>query len=437
LDNHDLQVENARKVDEYMRDKYTNRELYDWTVSQVSSVYFQSYQLAYDVAKRAERAFRHELGLTDANFVQFGYWDGLQKGLLAGERLHHDLKRMEVAYLDQNTREFEMTKHVSLASLDAAALLRLRQTGECFFSLPEALFDLDSAGTYLRRIKSVGVTIPSVTGPYTSVNCKLSLLKSSVRHGNTLLADKYGRQSNDPRFIDSSGAIESIVTSSAQNDSGLFETNLRDERYLPFEGMGVISEWRLELPDRFRQFDYDTISDVILHLRYTGRDSGLKQQAVAELQSALNQISLSENEQGLVRLFSARHEFPSEWHRFLHPTGATGDQTLTLELTKDRFPFLFGNKTITINKVEVFLKVGSHVPATLKLLGQWTGSTAKALPISTWNELRHAVHAEKAPGGQLVDWTLTAWLEPSPNVHNRLDAEAIEDIMIVCFYTVS
>lgn len=58
LENHDLQVENAKEADEFMRGKFTNRELYDWTVSQISSIYFQSYQLAYDVAKRAEKAFR-------------------------------------------------------------------------------------------------------------------------------------------------------------------------------------------------------------------------------------------------------------------------------------------------------------------------------------------------------------------------------------------
>jgi len=55
LENHDLQVENARSVDDYMRrEKFTNRELYDWMVSQISRFYFQSYQLAYDIAKRTE-----------------------------------------------------------------------------------------------------------------------------------------------------------------------------------------------------------------------------------------------------------------------------------------------------------------------------------------------------------------------------------------------
>jgi hypothetical protein len=42
-------------------------------------------------------------------------------------------------------------------------------------------------------------------------------------------------------------SLQSCVTSSAQNDSGLFKTTLRDERYLPLENLGVISEWQLQL----------------------------------------------------------------------------------------------------------------------------------------------------------------------------------------------
>jgi hypothetical protein len=38
--------------------------------------------------------------------------------------------------------------------------------------------------------------------------------------------------------VDYIGAVQSIVTSGGSNDSGIFETNLRDERFLPFEGAG-------------------------------------------------------------------------------------------------------------------------------------------------------------------------------------------------------
>lgn len=133
--NHELQIENAKEAGAFLREKYSSQELYDWTVGQVSSLYFPSYQLAYDVAKRAERAYRFELGLApaDSNFIQFGYWDTLKKGLLAGERLHLDLKRMDARYLEQNDREYEITKHISLAALAPEELIALKTVGRCKF----------------------------------------------------------------------------------------------------------------------------------------------------------------------------------------------------------------------------------------------------------------------------------------------------------------
>lgn len=64
------------------------------------------------------------------------------------------------------------------------------------------------------------------------------------------------------------------MTSGASNDSGLFEANLRDERYLPFEGAGAIWIWSLELIalGNMASFDHETLSEVVLHLRYTARD---------------------------------------------------------------------------------------------------------------------------------------------------------------------
>ncbi|HWQ70174.1 MAG TPA: neuraminidase-like domain-containing protein [Patescibacteria group bacterium] len=443
LANHDKQIENTRDVDEYMRSKFTNKELYDWMVGQISSIYFQSYQLAYDVAKRVERAYRHELGLSDSSFIQFGYWDSLKKGLLVGERLYYDLKRMELAYLDQNKREYEITKHISLAQLDPVALVQLKQTGECFVNLPEAIFDLDYPGHYMRRIKSVSLTIPCVTGPYASVNCTLTLLGNRIRKETSTTGGYQYTGLEDTRFRHNVGAIQSIVTSGAQNDSGLFELNFRDERYLPFEGAGAISEWRIELPRDFRQFDYDTISDVVLHLRYTARESGepLKQQATTELQTVLNEFMRSEGQRGLARPFSLRHEFSSAWHRFLNPPeGSAGAQTLTMALTKDRFPFLFQDETITINTIELFVKVkpefaDTHNESSLKLsLEAGTAASNNPINLAQWNGL---LRAEKSPAGSPGDWTLTAWRDTGGGAHERLDPNAIHDILIVCQYTLS
>ena len=41
LANHDLQIDNARATDEFLRDKYTSQDLYQWMIRQVSGVYFR------------------------------------------------------------------------------------------------------------------------------------------------------------------------------------------------------------------------------------------------------------------------------------------------------------------------------------------------------------------------------------------------------------
>ena len=70
---------------------------------------------------------------------------------------------------------------MSLLQVAPLALVALRATGSCTVALPEEIFDLDAPGHYFRRIKSVSVSIPSVAGPYTSLNCTLTLLNSSIR----------------------------------------------------------------------------------------------------------------------------------------------------------------------------------------------------------------------------------------------------------------
>jgi len=87
------------------------------------------------VAKKAERALQHELGNPDLSYLQFGYLAG-KEGLLAGEKLYMDIKRMEMAYHELNQREYELTKHVSLLQVAPLALIQLRTTGRCTVTTP-------------------------------------------------------------------------------------------------------------------------------------------------------------------------------------------------------------------------------------------------------------------------------------------------------------
>jgi hypothetical protein len=342
LDNHLEQIEQAKAVDEVMRSKFSNVQLYEWMKTELSRLYFNAYRMAVDMARRAERAASRELGVKSLNMVRNDYWDSLRDGLLAGERLHQDLKRLEISYLDQNRREYELTKHISLRRLDPEALVQFRAKAAgctCEFKIPEWLFDLDTPGHYLRRIKAVSVSIPSVTGPFTSVNCKLTLLKSEVRHAtrSSTGADYLRSTSGDDRFADYFGATEAIMTSTGNADSGMFETQLRDERFLPFEGSGVISTWRLELPVEYPQFDYSTISDVVLSIRYTARDGGdpLRNAATAAIETQLTFADSGSDPKPLrfPVLLSCRSDFPTQWAR------ANPATDLETAITRELLPY--------------------------------------------------------------------------------------------------
>jgi hypothetical protein len=396
LDNQKLQIENAKETDAFMRSKYTNLELYQWQIGQISGVYFQSYRLAFDLAKRAERCFRFELGLQDSSFISFGYWDSLKKGLMSGERLQFDLRRLETAYLEQNRREFELTKQVSIALVDPLALIKLRETGRCIIRLPEELFDRDLPGHYRRRLKSVSFSILSVVGSHTTMSCTLRLLKNSIRISTAIdgdyprNTDDAGLPAEDTRFIESNVPTKATVTSTAVNDPGLFEVSFQDDRYLPFEGAGVISEWAIELfhdlpsnnPDPaepdfgrpLRQFDYSTISDAILHLRFTSReDAGpFKNAVVTHLRGYFAEPETTRS----MRVIDVRQEFPDEWHRFLYPTNPAAGNVMELELSSRVFPSAGDGKQLNINSIAVLARAtGADV-----YKAEWTFPVPPAAP---------------------------------------------------------
>jgi hypothetical protein len=210
------------------------------------------------------------------------------------------------------------------------------------------------------------MSIPCVAGPYTTVSCTLRLLRNSVRI-NTAMSDDgtyehnndEGVWTDDDRFRESNVGVKAIAASTAQHDSGMFELNFRDERYLPFEGAGAVSDWKIELTQDadLRLFDYSTISDVIVLVRYTAReDAGpFKDKVVSYLKAFLsNAAELSE--QPLRRMFSLRHEFSTEWYKFLFPAVAGADQLLSLQFRKEHFPFFTQDKAIDVSQLQVMIQ---------------------------------------------------------------------------------
>ena len=131
----------------------------------------------------------------------------------------------------------------------------------------------------------------------------------------------------------------------------------------------MISEWQLELPANpskaTRQFDYDTISDVILHVRYTAREGGglLRDGAVDNLKTAIDEAQAA----GSVRLFSVRHEFPTEWAKFQAnppvPTSATSSRS---SLREEHYPFWSQGRLNSVKRVDLVARsTADSIPPSL------------------------------------------------------------------------
>lgn len=367
--NQQKQIDNSQEMEEFLRNKYTNEELYSWMEGQIRSLYYQAYTLAYDLAKRAEKCFRFERGLTTSNFIQFGNWDIAHDGLFAGERLYVGLKQLEAAHQEKRGHDYEVSKSISLRQINPLALIQLKETGTCEFTLPEVLFDMDYAGHYLRRIKSVSLRIPCVLGTHTSLNCTLRLLEHKFRT-NAIAKDKNDyiekKDETDDRFSTVNVPITSIAVSSLEDENGVFELNFHDERYLPFEGAGAVSKWRIELPKEFRQFDYDTISDVVVRLRYTCVDGGdkLKKPASDSVTEYIKSVEALSKEEGLFAAFDLKNDFPNEWYSANHPaTGAT-ERVLMIDKLNEKLPiFTKGRLPAKIKAADIYLFVSGSLSA--------------------------------------------------------------------------
>lgn len=284
-------------IETYLKNKFTNQDLYPWMVGRLSSVYFQTYALALQAARQAEAAYQFELD-TDKSFISFDYFDNLYKGLTSGEGLRLALNRMDTAYRAGDTRRFELEKTISLAMIEPSPLSDLKKEGKCTFSLTEAIFDHDYPGQYARKIKTISVLIPNVEeliGPYQNIKAILTQTKNivvtqpSIDVVNFLL-----RNTEKPlKGLRENWAIsQSIAISRGKDDdSGMFVLDFQDPRYLPFENTGAVSDWTLSMPlETNRSFDFEKLSDVIINVRYTALFDGRLE---TEVKQALNQVTLS------------------------------------------------------------------------------------------------------------------------------------------------
>jgi hypothetical protein len=337
LEVHDAQIKINREIFDFAKDRFTNLGLYTFLSTSLSRLHREAYDMAFKMAQVTERAYRFELG-EDKYFIKMDNWKSSRAGLLSGDQLLLQLQAMEASFVEKDKRRQEITLPCSLKQINPGALLALRQTGATQITIPEWWFDLYYPGQYRRLLQTVRLTIPCITGPYNNVGAKLTLLDSAVRATPTL--------NNDGLVGVQIGRNTSISTSSANADPGVFELRFDAPKNPPFKGAGAVSSWALVMPEVNRVFDYSTISDVIIELSYTADDDGLLRQNVEgsmEEQGSLD-AQLAE---GLNRVVSLKHEFPSEFHRLMS-TDLQALNAVNLSLTRTLlFPYWIGERIVT------------------------------------------------------------------------------------------
>ena len=337
------QIEQNESVTTFMKGRFANAELYSWMSGRLSGLYLQAYALAYEMARAAEQAFRFERGVdeAEASFVRPVYWESRRNGLLAGETLGLDLERMAQAYLSTDGRGLEITRSVSLAEVDPVALLRLKSAGTCEFTLSEALFDYDFPGHYRRQIRWLSVDFLDAGGQPVTPNAVLTQLGHKTVLQPDPAAVRY--------LLDPKGSVPAAVRTDwragqqvalshapqGEENNGLFRLNLDDDRYLPFEGTGAVSTWRLQLTGRRSDEDPGLLGDVVITVRYTA-DGGDPVFA--------NAVKGMLKPYQTFRYLDVAAEFPDEWASFLD---GDGDE-LVLPISPDMFPNMVGRQISAI-----------------------------------------------------------------------------------------
>jgi hypothetical protein len=328
------QRDQARATVEFLANKFTNAELYEWMSGILGGAYSYFLQQATAMAQLAQHQLAFERQETPPAFIQADYWEAPgdtatpgggqgtepdRRGLTGSVRLLQDLARLDQFAFETNKRKLQLAQTFSLAQLLPAEFQRFRETGSLPFATPMALFDQGFPGHYLRLIKRVRVSVVALIPPTRGIRATLiaSGLSRVVSGGDVFQTIVVRR---DP---------EVIAFTSPSNATGLLELEPEGELLLPFESMGVDTTWELQMPRAANPFDYRTIADVVFTVEYTALQSfTYRQQVIQELDDTVS----------AERAFSVRDQFADQWYALHNPTQASSPMTIRFTLARQDFP---------------------------------------------------------------------------------------------------
>lgn len=331
-----MKADNAKDVLDFLTNKFTNKELYDWMSGILDRVYGYFLQQATSMAQLAAAQLSFERQETSPGYIQDDYWETPaeesgaaspgakapdRRGLTGSARLLQDIYQLDQYAFEKNQRKQQLTKIISLAQLDPFAFQRFRETGILPFTTPMELFDRDFPGHFLRLIKRVRTTMIALIPPNQGIRATLTSSGiSRVVIGGDMFQTVVVRRSPD-----------TVALSAAFNATGLFELQEQPEMLLPFEDQGVATSWEFAMPKAANPFDYSTIADVLITIEYMALNSFDYKQQVSQVLNAKRTTSAD-------RAFSFRNQFADAWYDLNNPEQTPTPMSVGFQTFAEDFP---------------------------------------------------------------------------------------------------
>lgn len=208
---------------------------------------------------------------------------------------------------------------------------------------------------------------------------------------------------------------------------------------MPFEGLGVVSQWGLRLPKTFRPFDYQTMNDVILSISYTAmQDGALRDQVEKDNAAVAAGIVNYFTNNPAKRAWSLRQDFSSTYTRMLRSPVNT---PLTLTLGQYNMPLFARGRKLNVTRSTLVLKTASgKVPAGFAMTIDGTAIGAIAADPTLGNLPAVALppaFAANLFGDHTLSVTAAGALAPAappPGDTSSIDSALLLDMMIYIEY---
>jgi hypothetical protein len=204
-------------------------------------------------------------------------------------------------------------------------------------------------------------------------------------------------------------------------------------------GAGAISRWVLELQTDGapRTFDYGTIADVVLHIRYTAREDqgGFKLAAIGNLNKQLKDAS---GRLELRRIFRVPNDFAASWAAFRNPSPGSA-RTLELTLDATRFLSLAFDRTTKLRALSLLGHSPMSAPSVNAEIGVPPLPAKKLVPLAPDPDDDHYFAAKEfesfGPTALTGPVTWSFQFKADGGEFKQFDPKVIDDLYLIIAYT--